>query len=150
VYAEVKVPARQGRPAGRGRARLAEDGWIDDDGADAYVESMRVAFSPGAELVEVVEDDGGGERYALVAGDRDIPIWSADDDTADSWDLATRVTLALLNELLTAHGSPERAFAVLGGNDLAIAFATPEMARIINAAPEVVDPLHDGTWTPAS
>ena len=52
----------------------------------------------------------------------------------DTWLRATRATLALLNELLIAHGSAERAHALYYGNDLTIVFATPEMARI-SAAP---------------
>ncbi len=39
----------------------------------------------------------------------------------------------------------ERAYAVNEGNDLIIVFATPEMARIINAAmAEPRSRLHDG------
>lgn len=139
AYREVKFSASKGSPAGRGAARLNADRWLDEDGPSAYVKSMRVSFAPSAEPCELTEDDWeDGGTYVLFAGDREIVIYRSDgapdDDAEDDWTRATRATLAILNELLSAHGSVERAYAVYGGDDLVIVFATPEMARIINAA----------------
>lgn len=150
VYREVKYPASKTRPGGRGAARLNADGWLDEDGPQPLVERIRVSFAPGAEPCELTEDDSDDLGiYILYAGDRKIVIYDGsepDDDTGDDWQRTTRVTLAILNELLSAHGSAERAYALSRGNDLDIVFATPEMAQIINAAED--DPremLHDGT-----
>ena len=73
VYAEVRVPARGDRPAGRGTAELDADGWLDEDGPDPCVKTMRVSFAPGAPPCEVTvgtSDDAGD--YFLLAGDRTI------------------------------------------------------------------------------
>jgi hypothetical protein len=143
-YREVKVPATKTRPAGRGVATLTADGWINEEGAAPRVGRMRVSFAPGRPSQDLTQDYGE-ERYTLISGDREIRVWSADDDAANTWQRATRVTLAVLNELLSAHGSAERAFALhYGGEELTVVFATPEMARVRNAginAPR--DRLHD-------
>jgi hypothetical protein len=111
---------------------------------------MRVSFAPGDESRELTEDDWeDGGAYSLFAGDREIVIYGGngapDDDAADDWTRAARATVAILNELLSAHGSVERAYAMYAGNDLHVVFATPEMARLINAAAEErSERLHDG------
>jgi hypothetical protein len=155
AYREVKFPASKGRPAGRGAARLNADGWLDEDGPSPYARTVRVSFAPSAEPCELTVDDGDdGGTYILFAGDREIVIYRSDgdpdDDAEDDWARATRATLAILNELLSAHGSVERAYAMYGGNDLVIVFATPEMARVINAAmDEPRRRLHDGVGNEA-
>jgi hypothetical protein len=148
VYAEVRF-AEPGRPLGRGRARLRADGWLDEDGPDPHVESMWVSFSPDARPCEVTEGrPEDRDAYVLLAGDREIVIWDdgvPPEDGEDDWSRASRATLAILDELLTAHGSAERAYAMGYGNDLTVVFATPEMGRVINAAAETRrDRLHDG------
>ena len=149
VYCEVRVPARNGQPAGRAAAKLDADGWLEEDGPDPYVQSMRVSLAPRAEPCEVIEatpDDRGA--YVLSAGDREIVIWGGSDpadEGVDAWSLAARATVAILNELLTAHGSAERAYAKDHGNDLTVLLATPEMAVVINAAAGTpYERLHDG------
>ena len=146
VYREVKYPATKTRPAGRGVARLDDDGWIDPDGPGAYVQTLRIAFSPGGELCDVREDDWGTGDYSLFVGEREIVIYVEGDA---GWTEATVATIAILNELLAAHGSAERAWALYGSNDLRIAFATPEMARTINAAVIPRERLYDGLNAPA-
>jgi hypothetical protein len=143
TYAEVIVPAAGLRPRSKGVARLDADGWLDEAGPDPYVESICVSFAPSTEPVPITEDD---DRSVLIVGEREIPICGGDADSHDVWGQAVHATLALLNELLAAHGSSERAYAIyFGTNNLIIVFATPEMARVINAAgDEPRDRLHDG------
>jgi hypothetical protein len=144
TYAEVIVPAAGERPRTTGVARLDADGWLDEAGPDPYVQSLRVSFAPGAEPVAITEDD---DRSVLIAGDREIPICGGDPDSHDVWGQAIRATLGLLNELLAAHGSSERAYAIyFGKNNLIVVFATPEMASVITAAgTEPRMRLHDGS-----
>jgi hypothetical protein len=154
AYREIKFPASNGRPAGRGAARLNADGWLDEDGPSPYAQTVRVSFAPSAEPCELTEDDlEDGGTYILFAGDREIVIYRSDgepDDAEDDWARATRATLAILNELLGAHGSVERAYAMYEGNDLVIVFATPEMARVINTAMDKPRwRLHDGVGNEA-
>jgi hypothetical protein len=136
TYRAVKVPARGGRPAGIARATLDANGWIDADGAAPYVESMRIALRPGEAMRVVTEDTWQqAARYSLFFGDREVVVYRCEnDETWDGWEQATASTLSLLDELLEAHASRDRAFAMMEGNDLQIALVTPEMAEVINAA----------------
>jgi hypothetical protein len=136
TYRDVKVPARAGRPAGIDRARLDAGGWLDPEGASVHVESMRIIERPDAGPCEVTEDVlAESETYLLFFGDREHVVYRFEPGEAwDGWERAARATINLLDTLLAAHGSPERAHGVHGGNDFCIAFMTPEMARVINDA----------------
>lgn len=135
TYEIVKVAARGTRPAMRARATLDAQGWLDPEGAFSKVESMRLAPRPGAELCDVTEDDWhDSDNYSLFLGEREIVVYQAgDSDKGDEWQRATAATLKLLDELLESHGSSERAWAFSEDNGLKIAFATPQMAELINA-----------------
>ncbi len=104
--------------------------------------SMRISMARGAPPVGVSQTYGDSS-YTLRLGARDYVIWSQSDRT-NSWMAAAVRTIALLNELLAAHGSRERAWGISGGNDMFIAFATPEQAALINARLGERDRLHDG------
>ncbi len=52
------------------------------------------------------------------------------------WGLATARAFAILDGQLAAAGSPERVYAVNGGNDLCAFFLTPELFQIITADPD--------------
>lgn len=141
-YREVKVPARAGQPAGRGIPRLDANGWLDREGPYVMVESMRLVLRPGVEACHVTEDDfGESATYILFLGEREYVLYSfGPGEEWDGWQRVTCATLALLDELLAAHGLPERAYATYyGHNDQQVAFATPEMARIINESTPAPD-----------
>lgn len=124
-------------------ALIGPDGWLDPDGPLPRVENLSVSVRAGDPLSAVTEraqDDG----YVVLIGERAWAVWN-ESNAEDSWTAATTCTLALLNALLTGHGSRERAFALYGGNDLHVAFVTPEQAAIINAASVSNEQLHDGT-----
>lgn len=131
TYRSARRAALDGRAGGVGRARIGEDGWLDETEAPAYVERLRVALGPAAPLVEV-EEVTGASGYGLLLGADVYPVCEPAEGT-DPWTQATSATLGLLDHLLTAHGSPERAFALYDGNDLHVVFATNEMARVVNA-----------------
>jgi hypothetical protein len=145
-YRAVKYPATKNRPAGFAAASLNADGWFDEEGPSPTVESLRISLRAGDEPCEVKEDDlEDSDTYLLFLGDREHVVYRFGvGEEWDGWSEATRSTLALLSELLESHGSPERAYAYSGGNDLCIAFVTPEMASLINASSAERDRLHDG------
>lgn len=145
-YAEVRVGGRDGRPPGREAARVAPDGWLPRDAPLVRVASMRLALAPGEEPCDVTEDDfHESERYLVYLGAREHVVYRFEPgEEWDGWREAARSTIALLNELLLAHGTAERAYAQNGGNDMNVVFVTPEMAAIINAAARPGTTLHDG------
>jgi hypothetical protein len=154
TYAEVNFPAiRTGpwgpaRPVRTGTIKLDERGWLSAVGIRVSpsltrVASLRVATRRGGPLEEVTEDMGQqpGDPYVVHLGGRKITVVDA---TVDVWTEPPKAILSLLNELLTAHGSPERAYGHGGGNDFSIVFATPEMALVINAGSPTPWQLYDG------
>lgn len=58
--------------------------------------------------------------------------------------MRTVTTLHLLNALLEGHGSHERAWGLMGGNDLHLVFASDEGRRFINSTLSPRDQLHEG------
>jgi hypothetical protein len=146
-YAEVRVPRRDGRAPGREAARVGPDGWLPPDGPLVRVANMRLALGPGQEPCDVTEDDmQASERYLLYFGAREHVVYRFEPgEELDGWRDAARSTLALLNELLRAHGAAERAYAENDGNDMSVVFVTPEMAEIINVASGPRGALHDGS-----
>jgi hypothetical protein len=95
----------------------------------------------------VTEDDfQESERYFVYLGAREHVVYRFEPgDEWAGWREAARSTIALLNDLLLAHGAAERAYAENGGNDMNVVFVTPAMAEIINAASGPLEALHDGT-----
>ncbi|MCC7385942.1 MAG: hypothetical protein IT384_29100 [Deltaproteobacteria bacterium] len=144
-YREILVPARGTRPAGRATPTVDAHGWLDASEPSPCVESMDVSVVRGGALTPVTEDHfESGDVYLLYLGDREVIVYEVGEPW-DGWRRAACATIALLNELLMAHGSEERAHALSSGNVLAIVFATEEMARIINEAATPGQRLHDGS-----
>jgi hypothetical protein len=70
----------------------------------------------GVSELSVDEDfDPAQSRYGVTVNGRPVTIYS--DGEKDLWDKATSRSFALVNELLTAAGSSERAYMVDAGND---------------------------------
>ncbi len=104
--------------------------------ASLEVATLRITLRSGEAPRDVVEDDlDEGGTYLLYFDDEEYAIFRFEPGEAwNGWDEAARSTVRLLNLLLTEHGSPERAFGMYEGNDFCIAFVTPQMASLINAA----------------
>jgi hypothetical protein len=153
-YAEVTIWATRAGPWGPaqpkriGRVDIDADGWLRCPGNQATqlarVERLRIATRPGGPLEEVTQDKGQEfeDPYVVHLGSRAIRVLAQDDDP---WFDPPQRILAFLNELLTAHGSPERAYGYSAGNEFSIVFATPEMARVINATSPRWAQMHDGS-----
>jgi hypothetical protein len=87
---------------------------------------MKVSLERGGELVDV--DEAHGDPYRVTLGGRTIAF-------ENGWAEAATQTVALLNMLLSKHGSAERAWLLYGGgNDGFVVFATQEQAALVNAA----------------
>ncbi len=157
TYGEVMFPSLPngpwgpGRPRTRGRIGLVGGGWASAGGFVVThdltpVERMRLATTPGAPLEDVTQDEGeDDEPYALRIGDRSVVLVEPGNSVDERWTRTPQNFIAFVNELLSAYRSPERAYAFGCGNDLAIVFATPEMASAINAASAPRARLHDGS-----
>lgn len=148
TYRPVRFPAKGSQPSRTAVIEPDAGGWLP---LEPYVKpwsktpvaEMRVAPSPGAALVPVREESFSDGSYVLWIGENEATLIHPDDE-AHAWIQAARGLFDVLGELLTAHGSAERAWGIYGGNNLCLAFATEAMAELINAASEPGHRLHRG------
>lgn len=81
-------------------------------------------------VAEGIFDDSRGQTV-IVDGVEET-IWTADEAKAgEVWSISTVRTYALVNARLAAAGSPERLYAVNGGNDLQAVFLTERLATAL-------------------
>jgi hypothetical protein len=84
------------------------------------------------------------DEYAIsVNGATKVILTVEDMETRPdaSWGLAAGRTVLLVNELLEAAGSRERAYGMYGGNDFSVFFLTPELKSLFEQQPGLKD--HD-------
>jgi hypothetical protein len=93
---------------------------------------------PPLELDEELDPDGPEEYAVVVNGRRYLVYAEAEADRA--WGLASARTLRILNDLLAAAGSEERAWAYQGGNELGVWILTPALRDVVAA---IVDSPRD-------
>jgi len=95
------------------------------------IRTLQLSLEPGGALVpfvETVDDD-----YRVTLGLVEVVVWTG--DGGNKWHDATGQTVALLNRLLSSHGSFERAWSLHGGgNEGFIVFATVEQVHLLNSA----------------
>ena len=116
-------------------------GISDDEAAWMMpVESLRVRPAANDDFVYVVDDVRYG--YVVRVGPRSFTV--VESGEADGWTRATVATLDILNTLLQAHGSAERAWAYMCGNDLTVVFATAEARAFIDSTLGPRGHLHGG------
>jgi hypothetical protein len=92
-----------------------------------------------------IEDEVGEKNYKVRVNGVEHLIYDEAEYDRDSggeelgliWGLAMARGFRIVDGLLEKAGSPERLYAVNGGNDLFGLFLTPEMHRIILAQPGV-------------
>ena len=92
-----------------------------------------------------VEDDAEGPDYIVhvngvahvIYNETEFNRETNSDQPGLIWGLSMARGYTIINNLLEKAGSPERIYAVNGGNDLYAIFLTPEMHRIILAHPDV-------------
>jgi hypothetical protein len=100
-------------------------------GPAGTITGLQLSLEPGGALVtfvETVDDD-----YRVTLGLVEVVVWTG--DGGNKWHDATGQTVALLNRLLSSHGSFERAWSLHGGaNEGFIVFATVEQVHLLNSA----------------
>ncbi|WP_210521682.1 hypothetical protein [Hymenobacter terricola] len=85
-----------------------------------------------------------GSQHTIVLNGKLYTAFSGDPETPDAWGQATRNFIAMLNEQLARHHSPERVYPMLGGNEGYIIFLTTPLYQFINANFDA----HDGPRMP--
>lgn len=93
-----------------------------------------------------IESDFTPDGYKVAIGNELVEIYGLSDLERDAdgtesglvWGLAAARAFRLVNQLLIAANSPERMYAVNGGNDLYGFFLTEELRRLIMDHPQAV------------
>jgi hypothetical protein len=87
-----------------------------------------------------VEDDYGEQEYVVVVNGQRHPIYTSDDATTkNTWGIALKRLLEIVNGLLERAGSKERLYGVFGGNEGRIILLTPEMHEYLRSCQGVFD-----------
>jgi len=82
---------------------------------------------------EIGEDDG----YSVWINDERFWMYTEEELGPDCWVLTTNRMLTMLNTLLEAAGSKERAFTLEGGNDQQLVFLTKAQYEAIRRSPAI-------------
>lgn len=131
----------------------AED--LAEGGICAFIREVEPFLTAQGVRLPELRDETSEKGYVVRVGGVAHKIYDTDDLRRDSdgkepgliWGLAMVRGFAIVDRLLEAAGSPERLYAVNGGNDLSAFFLTPELHRIISKHPDAV--LTDGPYKPA-
>jgi hypothetical protein len=98
--------------------------------------TLRRLGVPALELDEELDADAPDDYAVTVNGERRV-IYSEPELAAAgsgrAWGLAAARTLRIVDDLLAAAGSNERAWAYQGGNDLGVWILTPELRDAVAA-----------------
>jgi hypothetical protein len=95
--------------------------------------------------LDSVEDDFGEEQYDVVINGRRFKVYDSQSmATGNSWGIATKRFLDVVNELLQATGSEERLYGIYGGNDGRCILLTDEMYNFLKSPALKIDPR----WMP--
>ena len=113
----------------------AED--LAEGGVAGFLETISGFLAAEGVRVPRIEEEHSESGYALRwDGERDV-IWDATDLAREEsepgrlWGIAPVRAFALVNRWLGSAGSPERLYAVNGGNDLFGLFLTPDQFAAI-------------------
>ncbi len=91
-----------------------------------FLDRLRV---DAPEVDEEFEMSGG---YRITVNGKNYVVYTREQlKTAEFWDLSHDKTAEILNDLLAAAGSEERAYKLYGGNDAQIVFMTAAMYEVI-------------------
>ena len=102
------------------------------------------------DLQEEISDRGyvvrvGGVPHTIYTAE-DLKREASGEEPGIIWGLAMARGFAIADQLLESAGSPERAYAVAGGNDLFAIFLTPELYRTISERADA--DAKDGPYKP--
>ena len=125
-------------------------------GICAFIREIEPFLTTQGVRLPELRDEVSEKGYVVRVGGVSHKIYDAADLQQDTtgkepgiiWGLAMTRGFAIVDQLLEAAGSPERLYAVNGGNDLFAFFLTPELYRIISGHPDAV--AKDGPYKPTN
>jgi hypothetical protein len=83
--------------------------------------------------IKKIEDDFSEQGYRVIIDGIQHSIWNRTDSNGpNTWALATKRSLEIINGLLENARSPERLWGVYGGNDGRFYLLTAEMRRLLS------------------
>jgi hypothetical protein len=141
-------PALFSGPPHRLNPADAED--LAAGGVGEFLRLVRPFLAAEGVRLPELRDDHGAAGYVLHLGDTPTVIYAQPELRRDrsgeepglTWGLSAVRTFALINRLLAEARSPERVYAVGGGNDLFAFFLTPELRELIARHPDA-DPADE-------
>src|SRR5262249_14973325 len=98
----------------------------------------------GVQLQDVEDDPQPYHYEVVINGQRHLVYDAATVQNGNSWAVATRRFLEIVNGLLRRAGSEERLYAFYGGNDGRVMLLTEEMYGLLHAPDLKIDPK----WMP--
>ncbi len=114
----------------RGYYADAED--LAEGGIGYFVETLKPILKQEGIEINSIENKSTGDVYDLVINGHTYNIYS-EDNANDSWRLAPKRLMEIINTLLSESGSKERLYGRSGGNDQAVIFLTEEMYGYIRS-----------------
>jgi hypothetical protein len=130
----------------------AED--LAEGGVGQFLREVAPFLAAQGVKLPTIEEDTSEDGYVVRVGGVAHQMYDAADLERDSsgeeggliWGLSAVRGLRIVDQLLAAAGSAERAYAINGGNDLFVLFLTPELHRVIMEQPDAS--RHDGPYLP--
>jgi len=130
----------------------AED--LAEGGICTFIREIEPFLTAQGVRVPELQDEVSERGYIVRVGGTPHMIYNAADLQRDTtgkepgviWGLAMTRGFRIVDQLLEAAGSPERLYAINGGNDLFALFLTPELHRIISGHPDA--DAKDGPYKP--
>jgi hypothetical protein len=112
-------------------------------GVCAFVRETQPFLSVQGVKIPDLRDEVSQSGYVVRVGGVPHKMYDAAELKRDTggkepgliWGLATVRGFALVDQMLESAGSPERVYAIEGGNDLSALFLTPDLYRTIAAQP---------------
>jgi hypothetical protein len=122
------------------RTYPADSEELAEGGTGELILLMRDVLAQEGVLLHSVEDDVRDDRYDVVIDRRAYPIYDSNIlATWDSWTIATKRLLEIVNELLRTAGSDEQLYGCYGGNDGRAMLMTAMMYDLVRSSRLITD-----------
>jgi len=105
-------------------------------GICAFIREIQPFLSAQGVKLPDLQDEASASGYVVRVGGVPHTIYDAKEMKGDIWGLASARGFALVDKMLESAGSPERIYAINGGNDLFAIFLTPELYQTISTQPD--------------
>ena len=117
---------------------------LAEGGVGTFLRKVLPFLAAQGVTLPAIEDDTSDDSYIVRVGTVAYQMYDAAEFERDSsgedlglmWGLASVRGFGIINELLAAAGSRERAYAINGGNELILMFLTSELHRVIMDHPD--------------